>query len=294
MTAPITVLGDVMVDVSARVSTPIAHASDTDARISMQLGGSGATTARWLAHAEASVHFIGCVGDDALGDLARRTLESDGVHAHLQVVGPSTGTCIVIVESDGERTMLPDPGANTGLDADAIPDDLLAGRLHVSGYTLLRPASRAVGRSLIARARSLGTLVSLDAASAAPLAASPDVVLDVLAEVDVLIANRDEAEVLTGTGDPEVGLARLADLVPTAVIKLGSAGAFAASGAERVRVPARAGDVLDTTGAGDAFAAGLLAAFGHGASLEEATLAGRDLAAVAVARVGAGPPPRAG
>jgi len=103
------VLGDLMVDVVARIADPLAHASDTPARISVQGGGSAANTAAWAASIGTDVALVCRVGDDdRAGDL-----RGVDVHAAVDSERP-TGTCIVLVEPGGERTMLPDPGANDG------------------------------------------------------------------------------------------------------------------------------------------------------------------------------------
>ena len=298
-------LGDVMVDVTAAITEPMHHASDTEARISVQAGGSAANTAAWLAYLGQSACFIGCVGVDHFGTLVAEYLRHCGVAADLsRKPGQATGTCVVIVDAAGERTMLPDGGANAALTI----DDLSAERfrpdahLHVSGYTLLRPSTRPVALAALARAKDIGMGTSLDAASAAPLARETDAYDQAFPLVDLLLANADEAVVLTGRTDPADGCRALAERVPVAVVKLGADGAVAACADAWIAVPAipssdvpcaePTGPALDTTGAGDAFAAGLLTARAQGATLDECLRSGTRAAAIAVGRVGAGPPPR--
>ena len=292
MTRTFVVVGDAMLDIAARLHGPIAHASDSPVDISTQTGGAGANTARWLARAGVRTTLIAAIGDDAAGVTIRQDLQVDGVHPLLQVsTTASTGACIVLIGVDGERTMLPDPGANSELDETVVPDNVLTGHLHLSGYTLLNPASREAGYRLAMRARALGCTISLDPASAAPLAAAPHALDPVDGLVDVLIANRDEARVLTGANRPDDACAALAQRYPTAVVKLGADGAIARAGAERAVAAARPVEVVDTTGAGDAFAAGFLPAWALGQGLQEALHAATALASSAVGRVGAGPPP---
>ena len=287
------VVGDAMLDITARLQGPIAWGSDSPADIRFQPGGSGANTARWLAHTGHHTAFIAAVGDDPAGELVRSVLHADGVGPGLQSVpGATTGACIVLVDADGERTMLPDAGANSRLDSAAVPDALLTGHLHVSGYTLLNPASREAGLAIVRRAHALGCTLSLDPASAAPLEAAPAAFDALDGIVDVLIANSDEARVLTGVADPVEACRILAQRYPTAVVKRGADGAVAQHGADGARIDAAPARVLDTTGAGDAFAAGFLPRWAEGAGLSEALGAGVGLAARAVGRVGAGPPPR--
>lgn len=287
------VLGDVMVDVTAILSEPMNEGSDTAARITLQPGGSAANTARWLAWAGQTTSLLGCIGDDPLGAVASSALIRDGVRPLLAVRPSSTtGTCIVLVGPTGERTMLPDAGANDLFDECDLPVAAFAGgdHLHVSGYILLRSKSRPAGLAAIRRARAAGMTVSLDASSAAPIKARPDAFDAVYPMLDLLLANADEAFALTGSGDPHGAAAALADRTPAVVVKLGSDGALCAQAGGTSCSPAIDTTVVDTTGAGDAFAAGLLASWTAGASLQQALESGNEVAARAVGRVGAGPP----
>ncbi len=289
------VVGDVMMDVTARIATSIAYASDTPARISIQPGGSAAMTAAWLGSSGFPVTFVGCIGDDPFGRQVAATLTALGVQAHLTVsAGRPTGTCVILVDAQHERTMLPDTGANSDLDAGAVRAlDLGRGdHVHLSGYVLLNPEARAAGVRIIEDARAAGASCSLDPASAAPLLAARDVVLELLPMFDILIANEDEAAVLSGGGDPVASLEVLGAIVPTVVVKRGGRGVTARSAGTTVSAAAPTVPVVDTTGAGDAFAAGFLAAWLPGASLAAAVDAGQSLAGVAVGRVGASPPGR--
>jgi sugar/nucleoside kinase (ribokinase family) len=267
----IVVLGDVMVDVVAAHDTPLAYGSDTPARIALRGGGAAANVAAWLARVGAAVALVGRVGDDPLAEVALAGLDGVQLHVVRDRERP-TGTCVVLVGPDGERTMLPDPGANDAL----APGELPRGDvLHLSAYSLLRAGSRPGALDALARARAAGMRISLDAASAAPLAASPE--LGTWAgEVDLLLANADEAPHTTGIPARE------------RVVKLGPDGAEWSDGTRRVTAPAERTRVVDTTGAGDAFAAGLLSAWPG--PPEAALAAATRLAAQAVAQPGARPP----
>ena len=171
----VVVLGDVMLDVVAVLDAPFAPGSDAPARVATHGGGSAANVAAWLARAGEPVALVGRVGDDAAGRQAAAELRALGVEAHLALDRErATGTCVVLVEPGGERSMLPDAGANAGLQAGDLPEALLApGRhLHVAGYALLRPGSREAARGAIARALAHRMTVSVDPSSAAPLAAA--------------------------------------------------------------------------------------------------------------------------
>jgi sugar/nucleoside kinase (ribokinase family) len=283
----VVVVGDVMTDVVAALSGPVAHGSDTPARVVQRGGGAGANVAAWLARAGVTVTLIGRVGDDAPGREIAEGLRAEGVDARL-ATDPArhTGTCVVLVEPGGERSMLPDAGANAGLEAVPLPED--ASHLHMAGYALLHPGSRPAARAMLAEASARGLTVSVDPSSAAPLArAGAAAFLEWIRGVDLLLPNRDEAAVLTGMPDPKAAARALTAQAREVVVKLGAQGALWTDGNAPVRAPAVDVQVADTTGAGDAFAAGLLAARLAGAAPADALGAGCALAAEAVARHGA-------
>ena len=287
------VVGEIMIDTVALATQELVTASDASASIVDHDGGSAANLAAWLAREGTGVELIACIGDDANGDRAEQRLADAGVTMRLRRHQDlPTGRCLVIVTPDGERTMLPDPGANIGL----RPDDL--GReawtandhLHVSGYTLMRPDAHEAARAALDAAHAIGMTVSIDASSAAPLRTwGAEDFLSVCAPGDILFANADEAEVLTGHADAAVSAADLADRGLVAVVKAGPHGAVLARGPVVIQAPAMASTVIDTTGAGDAFAAGFLAAWRAGGGDESALSAATRLAAQAVGRLGARP-----
>lgn len=285
MSAPVVVVGDLMVDVVAAADEPLAYGSDAAAHVRWSGGGGGANVAAWLAELGSDVVLVSRVGDDLAGRGAVEELRAAGVDVRA-AVDPArpTGTCVVVVTPDGERTMLPDRGANDALAAADLPGILLArgGHLHLSGYVLLHEGSRAAGLDVLARARAAGMTVSVDPASAAPLQACPEF-LGWVRGVDTLLPNRDE---LAALGD----LSLVAENVAEVVVKLGADGALWTDGIAEERAPAPRVKVVDTTGAGDAFAAGWLAARRSGTgSIAEALAAGCAAGAAAVQRAGARP-----
>jgi ribokinase len=294
---PVVVVGDVMTDVVARVDDPLAMGSDTAATVVTRQGGAGANVAAWLAEQGQPAVLVGRVGDDPFGREAADLLARGGVRPVLAVdLTRPTGTCVVLVGRDGERTMLPDAGANSGLTPDDLPAGLLSGarHLHVSGYTLLNPGSREAGLAAIAAARSAGVPVSVDPASAAPLeAVGGKEFLRLTEDVGLALCTLDEAEVLVGTRHPDVAAARLTATYPQVVLKLGADGARWSSADDpkghHVAAGPCPGGVVDSTGAGDAFAAGYLAATLSGVGVPDALAAGCALAARVAGRVGARP-----
>lgn len=300
-------VGQFMTDVVAALPGPLREGTDTPADVRVMGGGAAANTAAWLAHDGNRTTFAGRIGDDLLGRAGRMELEGCGVDCALAVdpLRP-TGTCIVLVMPDGERTMVPDPGANEALTPQDLSDDLFAsGRhLHLSGYLLMVDSSRMAGLSALDRARLRAMTTSVDVASVGPLLDTGAArFLSWVSGVDVLLANEEEAALLAGLPVPrhdetlDVALegARLAarQLVGTAttvVVKLGSRGSLVIDTVlGEAYAPAVPVDVVDTTGAGDAFAAGFLPAWCDGVDLETALGRGNRAAARVVGRVGARP-----
>jgi ribokinase len=278
--------GDLMVDVLAQLPGPLAVGSDTPAPISYAGGGAAANLAAWAVVAGARATFLGRVGADAVGRQAVADLVAAGVETQV-VADPDlpTGTIIVLIDPAAERTMIPSAGANESALAPTLP--ATADWLCVSGYPLLRAATRAWAVESMATARERGWSIAVDAASAAPLAAfGPSAFLEVIGPDVVLLANAEEAHLLSGRDDPGEAVVALAARVGSAVVKCGAAGVVWSAGADPVAVPAVPAVVVDSTGAGDAFAAGFLAAGGFGV---DALRAGVALAARAVAHVGARP-----
>ncbi len=281
----IVVVGDLLVDVLVRHAAPLAHGSDTAAVTTLSPGGAGGNVASWLVRAGADVALIGCVGDDALADVALTGLGARGDAAApaagvRRVPGAATGTCVVLVGPDAERTMLPDAGANALLGPSDIPALGGGDVLFVSGYTLLREATRPAALAALAGARAVGARTVLDPASAAPLAAAPGVVVDA-GPFDLLLPNADEAAVLG-----EDGLGCASEVVVTA----GAHGATWRSQTATARVRATGADrAVDTTGAGDAFAAGFVSVWAADGSVDDALAAGTALAAEAIAHAGGRP-----
>lgn len=297
MIAPrVVVVGDIMVDVTALLAVDVVRGSDAPAAIRIGWGGSGANTAAWLASSGTPTAFVGRVGADAFGRAAIDELTGVGVVAHVGIdPDRPTGTCIVLVHADGERSMLPDPGANSGLLARHLPalrPDTGLAHLHLSGYTLLNAESREAGRAALNAAETAGLTMSVDVSSVAPLAAvGPETFLDWTRGVGLLFANTAEARLLSGSSDPVAAARHLAGDDRETVVKLGAAGTLWCGPSGRI---ARTGQMvrtraIDTTGAGDAFTAGYLGSRLSGGDPTAALAAGATLAAQAVTQVGARP-----
>ncbi|MEU4567706.1 PfkB family carbohydrate kinase [Micromonospora sp. NPDC023956] len=291
----VVVVGDIVTDVVAVVAGPLATGSDTPAAIRVTGGGQGANTAAWLAEVGVPVTLVGAVGDDEAGRARVVELTRVGVDCAVTAHGDRPTGSVVVLASDEERTMLTERGANEELTGAwvraalaGVPD---ARHLHLSAYPLLDAATRDAGRTALAAARAAGLTTSVDAASAAPLRRiGAAVFLDWVRDVDLLLVNSDEAEVLAGGADPAERARTLAATARHVVVKCGSAGAvWAGPDGTVTSAPARRVTVVDVTGAGDAFAAGLLAGWLTGATPTAALARAGDLGARAVSGIGARP-----
>lgn len=290
----VVVVGDLVTDVLVRTAGPLSAGSDTMATIMLRGGGAGANTACWLAECGVDVALVARVGGDEVG--RARTLELLGADVEAIVAvdhDAVTGTVVVLVGVDGERTMLADRGASLRLSVEDIDPRVFepGAHLHLSGYVLLDERSRGAATIALDHARAAGMTASVDAASAAPLAmVGREAFLSWTAGVDLVLANTDEARVLTGCLDATTAAAALAGHYRIAVVKDGAAGAVWASDGMIRQCPAEPVQVMDTTGAGDAFAAGLLADWLlPGSTADSALVAGTARAANAVMLPGGRP-----
>lgn len=288
------VIGDVMTDIVVRAEGPIAVGADRRAAIRMLPGGSGANQACWLAAEGIAARFVARVGR---ADYASQTahLARYGVDARLGADDSlPSGTLITLLSPDGERSFLTDRAANESLGRDDLPDSLLDSidLLHVSGYALFRDSPRAAVLELMGKAAARGIPISVDPVSYSFLEeAGPQRFLEWTRASRFLFPNEDEARVLSGATGPDEQLAILTRTFPVVVIKRGREGAVAGDSAgDRWSEPAPAVAVVDTSGAGDAFLGGFLAAHLRGQAIEAALRRGVELGSRAVTTLGARPP----
>lgn len=271
----ILVVGDLVDDIGVRPLGTVNPASDTVSEIRMTAGGSAANVAAWLGHLGADVRFVGRCGADAV-ERHTAALAAYGVDA--RITGDPdlpTATIVLTLDDEADRTMYVDRAANTTLTTADIPDDAWDGVtwLHLTGYSFFDDGVRPVVEALIAEAKRRDVGVSIDPSSLGFLeAAGSETVLGWLADADLVFPNEDEQGFLALDGD-------------RIVLTRGAAGATF-RGAE---VPALSADVVDTTGAGDAFCAGFLGEWTSGGEGEPALLAGARAAASCVANRGARP-----
>ena len=281
MTRRVLVVGDVMTDVIVVPEGPIVKGSDRRATVRSRPGGSGANQAVWLGAMGADVAFAARVGfaDKSTYENYFRGL---GVVPILAADREQpSGVLVTIVDPDGERSFLTDRGANLNLCAADLPQNLLddLGLVLVSGYSFFAPGPREAVRALLAAARAREVTVAVDPASVGfLLEVGPAQFLDWTRGASAIFANDSEAEALTGLSSTEAQVRRLGEHYDTVVIKRGRLGA-ALGGRDGIRIemPAQDVTVVDSTGAGDAFAAGFVAA--RLAGEDEAAALGKAIAA---------------
>ncbi|HEX4805762.1 MAG TPA: PfkB family carbohydrate kinase, partial [Conexibacter sp.] len=267
--AGVAVVGSLNWDVTYRLARLPAAGETTNAPARFAgPGGKGANQALAAARLGAAVAMVGCVGTDEAGAAMRDALAQAGVDVrHVEAVEGSSGSAVVLVQDDGENSIVIHPGANARL-----------GAAHV------RAAADVLGRAAVVL---LGLEVPLEAARAAAELCRGVVVLnpapapaeplpaELLRRVDLLVPNRGELGALAGVPAPESGEQLLAAARRVAaralVVTLGSGGALlCADGAEPLHVPAAPARTLDTTGAGDAFCGALADGLARGLTLEAA------------------------
>src|SRR5215211_5980226 len=237
-------LGDLLLDVIVRLDAPLAAGDDSTARTTLAPGGQAANVAAWAAELGARARIVAVRSRGDVGGIVARELGRRGV----DVQGPEgerTGVVVSLVEPGGERTMASDRGSAPALRADDLDAHWFAcDALHLSGYSLMRDPIAAAATRAATLARKSGARVSVDLSSWMHLRAHSGTIRPALEQIapDVVFGNEREWD--------ELG----EFCAPTKVVKRGARG-LQVDGNEH---PARAADVLDTTGAGDALAAGFL------------------------------------
>lgn len=235
-------------------------------------GGSAANSMAALARLGLRLAFVGQVGDDRLGRLFAGDMAANGVAFPLAPIDQPTGRCLIIVSPDGHRTMNTAIGASEYLPPAAF-DSAIAGEaaiVYVEGYMWRTEEPRAAVRAALQVARAHGRRTAFTLSSEFCVRQHHDDFVGLLDAglVDILLANEGELAELSGLSDFEAGIAWGAARVPLLITTRGPDGAIAIEGGRRYETPAEPfGAIVDTTGAGDLFAAGLLAGIAQGRDL---------------------------
>ena len=256
-----------MLDVVAQIPTSpheLHLGNDTRTIISTHGGGAAGNTASWLAVLSNEVTMVGRIGNDTAGSAITAEFDALGIsYGNIAKEGLHTGVVVCLVDPSGERTMLADNGANAGLDVSDLPAIDGVDAIYLSGYAPLAPLSREGVLEMVRTINSRGIPIIFDPATVGGMQGVPVAeILSWCALMDTVIMNEEEAIYLSGLSDLESALNFFVELTPRAIIKRGSAGAIGLErGGQIISVAAHTSAVVDTTGAGDAFAAGFIDAF---------------------------------
>ncbi|HEX8214583.1 MAG TPA: adenosine kinase [Allosphingosinicella sp.] len=259
-------------------------------------GGSAGNTAAGVAMLGTRSGFVGQVAQDQLGEVYAHDIRSIGVEFTTPARSGDvpTARCLVLVTPDAQRTMNTFLGAAQHLESSALDEDQVrsAGILYLEGYLWDPETPRAAMERAIEVAHEAGRKVAFTLSDSFCVSRHRDgfnALID-SGRVDILFANEDEIVSLTGTSDFDSAVAAAAERVPLLVVTRSEKGAIAVEGGKRVDVPAEPVEqIVDTTGAGDLFAAGFLAGHAQGRSIEESLRMGAIAAAEVISHYGARP-----
>lgn len=249
-------------------------------------GGSAANTIHGLAKLGTHCGFAGKVGNDDLGAFYARDFSDIGVDCTLLKSTNETGRAYTFVSKDAERTFAVYLGAAVELSPEEITPALFSGAsmMHVEGYQV---QNTALLEKTLQTARDSGVQISLDLASYNVVESHLDFLQKIIPRyVDIVFANEEEAKAYTGE-EPEKALDHLAKEVDVAVVKIGEKGSLVRRGTETAQISTLPVSVLDTTGAGDQYAAGFLHGFVNQLSLRQCGKLGALLAGAVIENIGA-------
>ena len=266
---------------SVEIGEKIAHIGSQ-----MASGGSAANTMSGLARLGIEAGFLSKIGTDEVGAFFKKQMVETNVKPQLLTSTTPSGRVIAMVTPDGERTFATCLGAAAEMRADDIRAELFDGWdiFYVEGYLVANPSML---RKAIETAKDKGMTIAIDMASYNVVEESREFMLDLINNyVDIVFANEKEAFALTGM-EPEAALHFIAERCQIAVVKVGAKGAFVQRGDEVVTIPPLEADVVDTTGAGDMWAAGFLAGLVKGENLEKCGMMGAIVAKNIIEVVGA-------
>lgn len=254
---------------------------------SLSLGGSAGNTIRAMAKLGCKVGFIGKVGKDKTGDFFEQALENLGVEPVIFRGSERSGKCVSLISPDGERTMVTHLGAALELSADEIAASVFNGYdcLYVEGYLV---QDHKLIEGAVKTAKACGLQIAIDLASFNIVEENLSFLRRLVTEyVDILFANEDEAKAFTGEAEPLNALQAISEMCRLSIVKIGTKGALIKNGGEVVHVGIMAAAKrVDTTGAGDFYAAGFLSGLCDGLSLRQCGTIGAITAGKVIEVVG--------
>ena len=252
--------------VNTQQSEEIGHALRDYSKI-MATGGSASNTINGITRLGLEAGFVGKIGKDDIGLFFTNDSKFNGVEPHLLVSETPSGRCIVLVSPDSERTLCTYLGAACELVASDLHPEMFHGYdfFHIEGYLV---QNHDLIRTAVRLAKLANLKVSIDLASYNVVEENLEFLHEIVNEyVDIVFANEEEARAFTGL-EPEEALIQIAEKCGIAVVKIGKDGSYIKSGNETVQVKPQLANCIDTTGAGDLYAAGFLFGLANNYSLE--------------------------
>ncbi|MEY3615382.1 MAG: hypothetical protein RLZZ518_383 [Actinomycetota bacterium] len=291
------VVGDFAWDVLIRTNNEVLKGGDSFGEVMLVPGGSAANVAVWARRCGLETHFIGKIGRDRLGDLAREDLEREGVvHHFVQTDAHLTGSVAVFVDQTGERSMVSGRGADFFLLPQELPKGVInrTQYLHLTAWSFFTDPPRTAARLAAEIARASNNLISFDPGSFQMIEQmGVDIFWSYIKDlgINVFLPNYEEGRALTNLLEPTDIAAKLAAELPgaTIILKLDADGALVHHKGEQTQIAPATNNLIDATGAGDSFAGAYLAHFDkHGSAVEAARFATR-IAAWVIEHLGARP-----
>lgn len=252
----------------------------------MATGGSASNTINGITKLGGVGGFIGKIGKDEVGEFFLNDSVQNGVTPHLLFSSNASGTCTVLVSTDGERTLCTFLGAACELEAEDLHADMFHGFdiFHIEGYLV---QNHALISTAVKLAKEAGLLVSIDLASYNVVEENLDFLQALVRDfVDIVFANEEEAKAFTGK-EPKEALLQIAELCDIAIVKIGKDGSYVKSGDNQYVIAPHLANCIDTTGAGDLYAAGFLYGLSNDLSLDKCGEIGALVSSKVVETLGA-------
>ncbi len=297
MVPPLVVLGDFAWDVLVRTNAELLRGGDAYGEVMLTPGGSAANVAVWAQRCGLSTSFVGKIGRDRLGELAKEDLLNEQVNAYfIHSTAHLTGSVAVFVDHTGERSMISGKGADHYLLPSELPNVLLRNskHLHLTAWSFFSDPPRTAARKAARLAQESGVNLSFDPGSfqmISNIGVEKFLSFTQDLSIDIFLPNYEEGAVLTGLKEPEEIAAALAELYPSAVImlKLDAKGSLVYENAKATYIPAESNNLIDATGAGDSFAGSFLSRYLLSKDAVEAAKFATKVSAWVIEQLGARP-----
>lgn len=291
------VVGDFAWDVLIRTNTELLRGGDTFGEVMLMPGGSAANVAVWAARAGCPTAFVGKIGRDRMGELARDDLAQEAVEAHLvETDAHLTGSVAVFVDHTGERSMVSGHGADFYLLPSELPREVLcrSSHVHLTAWSFFTDPPRTAARRAARMAQESGATLSFDPGSFQMIQEmGVDAFLSVTTDIgiDVFLPNKEEGAILSGYKEPDDIARELAEIYSGAlvILKLDADGALVWQDGAAHHIPPATNNLVDATGAGDSFAGAFLAKYLRGATADAAARFATSVSAWVIERPGARP-----